>query len=78
MSGNTKVTEMAAQLQQRLPINRSSLMRAYEWYHATYFKTNSSRPIFHVMFVVGALGYALEYPHLKHEIQHARKEAAEI
>lgn len=78
MSGETKISEMAAQIQQRLPINRSSMTRAFEWYHSTYFKTNSHKPIIHVMLLVGALGYALEYPHLKHEIQHARKEATEI
>eukprot|EP00056_Hartaetosiga_gracilis_P006613 m.98200 g.98200 ORF g.98200 m.98200 type:complete len:86 (-) comp12514_c0_seq1:3247-3504(-) len=37
-----------------------------ESYAKKYFKTGSVRPVVHVMLGLGVLGYAMEYPHLKH------------
>eukprot|EP00055_Hartaetosiga_balthica_P013874 m.73090 g.73090 ORF g.73090 m.73090 type:complete len:86 (-) comp8411_c0_seq4:3457-3714(-) len=35
-------------------------------YSAKYFKSGSVKPVVHVMLGLGVIGYALEYPHLKH------------
>lgn len=78
MSGETKVTEVAAQLRQRLPVNRSQFMRLYEWYQRTYFKTGSFAPVVHVMLGIGIIGYAIEYPHIKHELEEQKKHANDV
>lgn len=78
MSGETKVADVAAQIQQRIPLNRSSFMRFYEWYHKTYFKTNSIKPVVHAMVGIGLIGYAMEYSHIKHEIDEEKKHANDV
>lgn len=78
MSGETKVADVAAQLQQRIPLNRSSFMRFYEWYHKTYIKPGRFTPVVHVMVGIGVLGYAIEYPHIKHELEEEKKKATEV
>lgn len=78
MSGETKIADVASQLQDRIPLNRSSFMRFYEWYHKTYFKTGRIAPVVHVMAIVGVVGYSLEHPHIKHEQEHAKKAAENV
>lgn len=78
MSGETKISELSSQIQERFPLSRSGFNRFFEWYHKTYFKTNSPKPVLHAMVFIGAVGYAIEYPHIKHEIEENRKRAAEI
>lgn len=78
MSGETKISEVAESIQKRLPFSRGSFMRFFDWYHHTYIKANSAKPIVHLMVVAGVIGYAMEYPHLKHEVEERRKAASEI
>lgn len=78
MSGETKVADMAAQLRQRIPVNRSSFMRFFEWYHKSYIKPGKFAPVVHVMVGVAVTGYAIEYPHIKHEIEEERAHANKI
>lgn len=78
MSGETKLADVATQLQQRMPVNRSSFMRFFEWYHKTYIKAGRAQPVAHVMVLVGVIGYSMEHNHIKHELEHAREEAAKI
>lgn len=53
-------------------------MRFFEWYHKTYIKPGRFTPVFHAMIAIGLMGYAIEYPHLKHEQEEARKKATEM
>lgn len=78
MSGETKVADVATQLRERFPINRGSVTRFMEWYHNTYFKTGRFAPVVHVMVTLGVLGYVIEYPHIKHEIEHEKEQASKI
>lgn len=78
MSGETKIADAASHLQERLPVNRSTMMRAFEWYHKTYFKTGRFAPVAHVMVGLGVLGYAMEHNHIKHELEHAKHEAENV
>lgn len=78
MSGETKVADVAAQLQQKIPVNRGSFMKFFEWYHKTYIKAGRINPIVHAALGIGILGYAIEYPHLKHEQEEAKKKNTEI
>jgi hypothetical protein len=78
MSGDTKVSEVASQLRQKIPLNRAIFRRAFEWYHATYIKPGRFAPVLHVMVLAGSIGYAIEYPHIKHEIQHEKEHAEKI
>lgn len=78
MSGETKVADVAARIQQKIPLNRNTFMRFFEWYHKKYFKTNRFNPVFHAMVGIGVIGYAIEYPHIKHEIEEEKKKATEI
>lgn len=78
MSGETKVVDVAAQLRNRIPVNRNSFMKFYDWYHATYFKTGRIAPLFHAIIGIGTIGYAIEYPHIKHEIEEKKKQATEV
>lgn len=73
-----KLADMAAQLQERIPLNRSSFRRFYEWYHKTYFKTGSVKPVIHVMAFIGVIGYSMEHNHIKHQLEHARDEADKV
>lgn len=76
MSGETKITEVASRIQERIPIGRSSFMRFFDWYHRSYIRTNSFSPVIHVIVAAGAIGYALEYPHIKHELEEAHHAAS--
>lgn len=78
MSGETKVADVANQLRDRIPLNRNSFMRMFQWYHKTYIKTSSFAPVVHAIVGVGLIGYAIEYPHIKHELEEERKRAKEI
>lgn len=78
MSGETKVADVASQLRQKLPVNRNSFMRLFEWYHRTYFRTNSFQPVVHAMIGAGVLGYLIEYPHIKHELEEEKKRAYDV
>lgn len=78
MSGETKVADVAAQLRQKIPVNRSSLMKAFEWYHKTYITPGRFTPVFHAMIGIGVIGYAIEYPHLKHEQEEEKKKKTQI
>lgn len=72
------MADVAAQLRERIPVNRNSFMRFYDWYHRTYFKTGKFTPVVHVMLGIGIIGYAIEYPHIKHELEHEAKKASEV
>jgi hypothetical protein len=78
MSSDAKVSDVAARLRQQVPVSRASFMRAFDWYHATYIKPGRFAPILHVMILAGSIGYAIEYPHIKHEIMHEREEAKKV
>lgn len=78
MSGETKVADMANSLRQRIPVNRGMIHKALEWYHLKYFKTGSFTPVVHVMLAAGIFGYAMEYEHIKHELEHAKQEAKKV
>jgi len=78
MSGETKVSDVAARLQERNPVNRRAFMTFFDWYHKTYIKTGRFTPVVHVMVGVGLIGYAIEYPHIKHELEEQSKKAKEI
>lgn len=78
MSGETKVADVAAQLRERIPVNRSSFMKAFEWYQKTYITPGRFTPVIHAMVGIGIIGYAIEYPHIKHEIEEERKKATQI
>ncbi|CAN8077268.1 unnamed protein product [Agarophyton chilense] len=78
MSGETKVADVAAQLRQKIPVNKGQFMKLYEWYHRTYFRTNSFAPVVHVMLGIGIIGYAIEYPHIKHELEEHKKHANDV
>lgn len=54
------------------------LRAAFDAYHARYIETNSFQPFVHAMVVAFGIGYATEYPHIKHEVAHQRAEAAKI
>jgi len=54
-----------------------SSMGWFKSYQAAFINTSRFRPIQHVIGFVVLLGYALEYPHLKHE-QHSRKKKAAL
>ena len=78
MSGDTKVADAVSNLRSRVPMNRASFMGFYDWYHAKYFKTGRFTPVIHAMFVVGTIGYAIDYPHIKHEIEQAKIDANKV
>ena len=78
MNGETKVSEVATQLRERLPLNRNSFMKFFEWYHGKYIKTGRFTPVIHAMLIVGISGYVIEYPHIKHELQQAKEEANKV
>ncbi len=78
MSGDAKVADVAAKLTEKIPVNRGSMNRAFEWYHSTYIKPGRFMPVVHMMLLVGTIGYAIEYPHIKHELEEARKAAEKI
>lgn len=78
MSGETKVADVASQLRERIPVNRGTFTKMYEWYHAKYFKTGRFAPVVHLMIGVGLIGYAIEYPHIKHELDEQKKHANEV
>ncbi|KAK4535669.1 hypothetical protein CDCA_CDCA05G1694 [Cyanidium caldarium] len=71
----TKVAEVVARVQdslnRALP-GRSLWTRWADWYYNTYFRTNRITPLYHLMILVGVTGYALEYPHLRHKVQHEK------
>lgn len=73
MSGETKVADVAMGLRERIPVNRTSVMNFMEWYHKKYFKTGRFTPVVHAMVIIGTIGYAIEYPHIKHELEHAKQ-----
>lgn len=70
------VSKAQAELSKAMP-SRNVLSKAVDWYYRTYFKTGKPQPLIHIMLAVGTIGYAIEYPHLKHEIEHAQKHASE-
>lgn len=73
--GETKVADVAASMRSRVPMNYGSFMKGFDWYHAKYIKTGRFTPVIHAMVVIGTIGYAIEYPHIKHELEHAKAEA---
>lgn len=78
MSGETKLADVVAQLRERIPVNRNSFMKAFEWYHKTYIKPGRFNPVFHAMIGIGLIGYAIEYPHIKHELEEEKKKATQV
>jgi len=54
------------------------LRSAFVAYHERYIATGSFQPFVHAMVAAFAIGYAFEYPHIKHEVSHQRAEAAKI
>jgi hypothetical protein len=78
MSGDAKVSEVAAKLRESIPVNRGTMMRAFEWYHGTYIKPGRFAPVVHAMLLVGVIGYSIEYPHIKHEIELEKAAAKKI
>jgi len=48
----------------------------FQNYHAKYMAKGYYRPVVHVIMLVMAVGYAMEYPHLKHDSHAAKKKAA--
>lgn len=66
----------AAKMPVSAPVGR--LRAAFEAYHERYIETGSFQPFVHAMVVAFGLGYATEYPHIKHEVSHQRAEAAKI
>ncbi len=77
-NGETKVADVASSLRSRVPVNSGSFMRFYDWYHAKYFKTGRFAPVVHAMVVIGTIGYAIEYPHIKHELEQAKIDANKV
>lgn len=75
MSGDAKVADVAAKLREQIPVNRGTMHRAFDWYHAKYIKPGKFAPVVHAMLLVGTIGYAIEYPHIKHEIEEAKAAA---
>lgn len=74
----TKVSELSSKIRQQFSLNRGTFMRAFEWYHATYIKPGRIAPVIHIAVLAGTIGYIIEYPHLKHEIAHAKEAAKKI
>lgn len=75
---DTKVSDIFAKVRERIPLNRTAFTRAFEWYHAKYIKTGRINPVFHAAAIAMFCGYVIEYPHMKHEIEHAREAAKQI
>lgn len=71
-SGDVKVADMANNLTKKLPVNRSMVTKAFESYHAKYIKPGRINPLVHAMLLVGVIGYTIEYPHIKHELEEAK------
>ena len=70
--------DLVAQARSSLPNIRGSAQRFFEWYHGRYIKTGSGALAIHTMLLVGITGYALEYPHIKHELEHEQAELEKI
>jgi hypothetical protein len=70
--GDAKVTEVAARLREQIPLNRGMFWRAFDSYHQRYIKPGKFAPVVHAMLLVGVIGYAIEYPHIKHELEEAK------
>jgi hypothetical protein len=71
-AGDAKVADVAAKLREQIPLNRGMFWRAFDTYHKTYIRPGRFAPVVHVMLLVGTIGYAIEYPHIKHELEEAK------
>jgi hypothetical protein len=71
---NAKVVDLVerarVQLEQLVP-TRERLGALSEWYYRKYFLPGKATPLVHIMIVVGTIGYLIEYPHLRKELEHA-------
>lgn len=71
-AGDAKVADVAARLRGQIPVNKGMLWKAFDSYHARYIKPGRFAPLVHSMLLVGVVGYAIEYPHIKHELEEAK------
>lgn len=72
---NTKVVDLVerarSQLGQWLP-TRDRLSAFSDWYYRRYFLPGKATPLIHIMIATGTIGYLIEYPHLREELEHAK------
>jgi hypothetical protein len=72
---NTKVVDLVEQARsqagQWLP-TRDRLASFSDWYYRKYFLPGKATPILHIIAVVGTIGYLVEYPHLREELEHSK------
>lgn len=71
-AGDAKLTDVAAKLRDQIPMNRGMFWRAFDSYHKKYIKPGRLTPLVHSMLLVGIIGYTIEYPHIKHELEEAK------
>lgn len=76
--GDAKVADVATNLRKQIPVNRGMMTKAFEAYHAKYIKPGKFAPAIHAMLLVGVIGYAIEYPHIKHEIEEAKRAVEKV